>query len=62
MAKARGIEAKLARLHALRTLPVTAELVAELPRALDDAPALKPDLCLDCCLHPAAGAPQDPRR
>lgn len=37
MAKARGTEAKLARLRALRTAPVTAESVAELSRALDDA-------------------------
>ena len=37
MAKARGTEAKLTRLRALRTAPVTAETIEELRRALDDA-------------------------
>src|SRR5260370_17806249 len=37
MAKARGVEAKLARLHSLRKEPISPEIVAELRRFLGDA-------------------------
>src|SRR5260370_36869372 len=37
MAKARGVEAKLARLHSLRKEPISPEIVAELRKFLGDA-------------------------